>query len=104
MRALVIFVVLAIAAPAFADEVPVEPAPPAAKLEIKPGHAEIMPTPIIDDNPVVGHPKPSGYWTGYRPARGGAYRWRMMAIALVVLGITIFFVARMLRRASRRPV
>ncbi len=48
------------------------------------------------------HPGPSGYWTGYQPARGGAYRWRMLGIAVALLGVTILLVLRLLRRASRR--
>jgi len=45
--------------------------------------------------------RPSGFWTTTRPARGGAYRWRIMAVGAVVLGITVFFVLRLLRRTSQ---
>lgn len=44
--------------------------------------------------------RPSGFWTSTRPARGGAYRWRIMAAGIGVLGITIFFVLRLLRRTA----
>lgn len=44
--------------------------------------------------------RPSGFWTSTRPAKGGAYRWRIMAAGIAVLGITIFFVLRLLRRTS----
>lgn len=44
--------------------------------------------------------RPSGFWTSTRPAKGGAYRWRIMAAGLFVLGITVFFVFRMLRRTA----
>lgn len=101
MRALLIMIVLAIAAPALAQEAGAPDPAQERVQQIRPGRAEIMPPPIeIEHDPEVGRKKPSGYWTGYRPARGGAYRWRMMAVALVVLGLTIFFVVRMLRRAS----
>lgn len=45
--------------------------------------------------------RPSGFWTTTRPARGGAYRWRIMAAGVFVLGITVFFVLRLLRRTSQ---
>ncbi len=45
--------------------------------------------------------RPSGFWTSNRPARGGAYRWRILAAGVLVLGITVFFVLRLLRRSSR---
>lgn len=47
---------------------------------------------------------PSGFWTSARPAQGGAYRYRMLAVGLLALGITGFFVVRMLRKISaQRP-
>lgn len=96
MRALLVMIVLAVATPVMADEV-AAPVP----VEIKPGHAVLTPEPsAIDENKPVGHPRPSGYWTGYRPAKGGAYRWRLLGIAAVVLGITIVMLVRMLRRVS----
>lgn len=45
--------------------------------------------------------RPAGFWTTTRPARGGAYRWRIMAAGVLVLGITVFFVLRLLRRTSQ---
>lgn len=45
--------------------------------------------------------RPSGFWTSNRPARGGAYRWRIMAAGGVVLAITMFFVLRLLFRTAR---
>ena len=45
--------------------------------------------------------RPSGFWTSNRPAVGGAYRWRMMGVGVLVLGITMFFVLRLLIRTSR---
>jgi hypothetical protein len=46
--------------------------------------------------------RPSGFWTSNRPARGGAYRWRIMAAGILVLAITMFFVLRLLRRSSQQ--
>jgi hypothetical protein len=45
--------------------------------------------------------RPSGFWTSNRPAVGGAYRWRMMGVGVLVLAITVFFVLRLLVRTSR---
>jgi hypothetical protein len=45
--------------------------------------------------------RPSGFWTSNRPARGGAYRWRIMAAGGAVLAITMFFVLRLLIRTAR---
>lgn len=41
--------------------------------------------------------KPSGFWTGTRPAKGGAYRWRLLAIGAglaVVTGAGMVYVVR----------
>ncbi len=45
--------------------------------------------------------RPSGFWTSNRPAKGGPYRWRIMAAGGVVLAITMFFVLRLLVRTAR---
>jgi len=45
--------------------------------------------------------RPSGFWTSNRPARGGAYRWRMMAVGAGVLALTMFFVLRLLLKTAR---
>jgi hypothetical protein len=45
--------------------------------------------------------KPSGFWTPNRPATGGAYRWRLLGIGIVILGITGYGMLRLVRRASR---
>ncbi len=66
-------------------------APPAAPL---PGSVMRRPERLSD--------RPSGFWTSNRPAEGGAYRWRIMAVAGAVLALSVFFVARMLRRISRQ--
>ncbi len=47
--------------------------------------------------------RPSGFWTSTRPARGGAYRWRIMAAGGAVLAVTVVFVARLLLRTRREP-
>ena len=44
--------------------------------------------------------RPSGFWTSNRPATGGAYRWRLLAIGAVIAGVTGIFMVRLLRKAS----
>jgi hypothetical protein len=44
--------------------------------------------------------RPSGFWTSNRPAIGGAYRYRLLGIGVVIAGITGYVVVRALRRAS----
>ena len=44
--------------------------------------------------------KPSGFWTSNRPAVGGAYRWRLLGIGVVILAITGYGMLRLVRRAS----
>jgi hypothetical protein len=52
-----------------------------------------------------GNLKPSGYWTGYRPAEGGAYKWNLMGIGAIVVAITAYLLVLGLRRvSSNRPV
>jgi hypothetical protein len=58
--------------------------------------------PVID--PERGTRKPSGYWTGYRPAQGGAYKWPLVAVGAFVTLITASILIVGLRRVSRnRP-
>lgn len=44
--------------------------------------------------------RPSGFWTSNRPAIGGAYRYRLLGLGVVIAGVTGFFVVRALRRAN----
>jgi hypothetical protein len=44
--------------------------------------------------------RPSGFWTSTRPAGGGAYRWRMLAIGAVLAAVTAALLLRTARRAS----
>jgi hypothetical protein len=44
--------------------------------------------------------RPSGFWTSNRPAEGGAYRWRLLAIGggvAVLMGCMIVHLARRAR-------
>jgi hypothetical protein len=44
--------------------------------------------------------RPSGFWTSNRPAVGGAYRWRLLGIGVVILAITGYGMLRLVKRAS----
>jgi hypothetical protein len=44
--------------------------------------------------------RPSGFWTSNRPAVGGAYRYRLLGIGVVIVGVTGFLLFRTLRKAS----
>jgi hypothetical protein len=84
------------AAPAAGEQPPNTGANPVAVPWAKPpaeGHAMREPQQLSN--------RPSGFWTSNRPAVGGAYRWRMMGVGVLVLGITMFFVLRLLLRTSR---
>jgi hypothetical protein len=46
--------------------------------------------------------KPSGFWTSGRPAVGGAYRYRLLAIGTGVLLVTAAVMVWIVRRYPRR--
>jgi hypothetical protein len=46
--------------------------------------------------------RPSGFWTSNAPAIGGAYKYNLMYVGLVVLAITVFFTLRLVRRSRPR--
>jgi hypothetical protein len=46
--------------------------------------------------------KPSGFWSSGRPAVGGAYRYRLLAIGTGVLLATVGFTVWIVRRYPRR--
>lgn len=44
--------------------------------------------------------RPSGFWTSNRPAVGGAYRWRLLGLGVVIAAITAYAVVRLIKRAN----
>ena len=44
--------------------------------------------------------RPSGFWTSNAPAVGGAYRWRLLGLGVVIAGITAYGIVRLIRRAN----
>jgi len=48
---------------------------------------------------VLSH-RPSGFWTSNRPATGGAYRWRLLGIGVVLASGAGLLMWRLTRRAN----
>jgi hypothetical protein len=48
----------------------------------------------------VIYTKPSGFWTSNQPAKGGSYRWRLLAIGVVLVAITGFGMLRLVKKAA----
>jgi hypothetical protein len=46
--------------------------------------------------------KPSGFWGSGQPAKGGAYRWRLLGVGVALLGVTGFGMLRLVKRASKQ--
>lgn len=46
--------------------------------------------------------KPSGFWTSTRPAKGGAYRYRMLGVGLAIAAATGFVMFRVIRKHGAR--
>jgi len=44
--------------------------------------------------------RPSGFWTSNRPAVGGAYRWRLLGLGVVIAALTGYGMLRLVKRAS----
>ena len=44
--------------------------------------------------------RPSGFWTSNRPAVGGAYRWRLLGLGVVIAAITGVGMLRLVKRAN----
>jgi hypothetical protein len=44
--------------------------------------------------------RPSGFWTSNRPAVGGAYRYRLLGLGVVIAAVTGFFTWRLVKNAS----
>jgi hypothetical protein len=79
MRRLVLLFLLAFAVPAYAQQAPTTENPRAKYDDWK---------------------GPSGFWTNPHPAKGGAYRWRMMAVGGGFLLVTGFLMVRLVKKAN----
>ena len=56
--------------------------------------------PKVED---IERPRISGFWTSTRPARGGAYRYRLLAIGVVIALLTLGFMLWLIRKKTRAP-
>lgn len=68
--------------------------------------ASALPDPTTEPPPppprkveILTH-RPSGFWTSNRPATGGAYRWRMLGIGVVLAAGSGLLMWRLTRRAN----
>jgi hypothetical protein len=105
MRALVVAVLLALAAPAGTAFAQTAASPaPHGRLESPTIDPSRVPEMQDQPDPERGTRRPSGYWTGYRPAKGGAYKWPLMLVGLCVTAICATILVTYLRRVSRKRV
>jgi hypothetical protein len=60
--------------------------------------------PLASADPPTTHEviyaRPSGFWTSNRPAVGGAYRWRLLGLGVVIAAVTGYAMLRLVRRAN----
>ena len=65
--------------------------------------AAVSPAPVAAEPPrthEILSERPSGFWTSNRPAVGGAYRWRLLGIGVVIGALTGYGMLRLVRRAN----
>jgi hypothetical protein len=86
MRTLVLAIVLASAAPAAAAD---EPAPQVQRDPKAPARAD-------EDRAL----RPSGFWGSTQRSKGGAYRYRLLAIGIVLAIGTGIVMRRLVKRAN----
>jgi hypothetical protein len=72
--------------------------PPAAPSEAPPGDLSARREP---GKPEYMNSKPSGFGLPNVPAKGGAYRYRLLLVGVAVAAVTGFITVRYLRRISR---
>lgn len=62
------------------------------------------PVPVASAEPPTTHEvlstRPSGFWTSNRPSVGGAYRWRLLGLGVVVAAIAGVTMLRLVKRAN----
>ena len=44
--------------------------------------------------------RPSGFWTSNRPAVGGAYRWRLLGLGVLIAALTGYSMLWLVKRAN----
>jgi hypothetical protein len=58
------------------------------------------PVPITERRHEILSERTSGFWTSNRPAKHGAYRWRLLYVGIGLAAVTGFVLYRVLRRAT----
>jgi hypothetical protein len=102
-------VLLACASPVAADSIEdetgaaVDPAPEIKKVDDKTGSAK-HPTELMRERQALeqaGEGGRSGFWTSRQPAKGGAYRWRLLLIGVGLIGIMGGAIVYFIKRANK---
>jgi hypothetical protein len=63
--------------------------------------APVLAAPPTEERPhEILSDRPSGFWTSNRPAIGGAYKYRLLGIGVVVASLSGFFMVRLIRNAK----
>lgn len=110
MRHVVIAIVLlGLTSPGFADSIEsetgaaVDPAAEIKRVDDKTGSAK-HPTELMRERQALenaGEGGRSGFWTSRAPAKGGAYRYRLLLIGLGLIAITGGAIVYLIKRANR---
>lgn len=63
--------------------------------------APVLAAPPTEERPhEILSDRPSGFWTSNRPAIGGAYKYRLLGIGVVVASLSGFFMVRLIKNAK----
>lgn len=101
MRAVLVALALAVTAAASSDARAQTPPPPAAAAPAPTPEPGAPLTERRMRQPEQLTARPSGFWTSNRPAKGGAYRYRMLLLGVAIVLLTGLLMVRLVRRHAR---